>query len=259
MSDRGGVALVTGAGRGIGRAIALRLAGDGYDVAINDVAVESAAEVVGEVEALGRRAVAVAADVSDREAAFAMVAQTTAALGDLDVIVANAGVIRVKPLVETTPGDLQAMFAVNVFGVFYCVQAAAEHFVARGRGGKVVIASSAAGHEGFEDHAAYSATKFAVNGLTQSAAKELAPHGVTVNAYCPGIVDTPMWSYIDGELGRRAGRAKGETMAKYAENIRLGRVQTPEDVAGLVAYFASPDADYMTGQSLIIDGGIVFR
>ncbi|HKG04078.1 MAG TPA: acetoin reductase [Conexibacter sp.] len=259
MSERGGVALVTGAGRGIGRSIALRLARDGFDVAINDVAVESADAVVREVEALGRRAVAVPADVSDRDAVFAMVAATTDALGDLDVIVANAGIVRVKPLIETTPDDLQAMFAVNLFGVFYCVQAAAEHFIARGAGGKIVIASSAAGHEGFEFHAAYSGTKFAVNGLTQAAAKELAPHGVTVNAYCPGIVDTPMWSYIDGELGQRQGKQKGETMAEYAKNIRLGRIQTPEDVAGLVAYFASPDSDYMTGQSLIIDGGIVFR
>lgn len=248
---------MTGAGRGIGRAIALRLARDGFDVAINDVSAESAEDTVRAVEELGRRAVAVPADVSDREGAFGMVATAAEQLGRLDTMIANAGIVRVKPLLETTPEDFQALFAVNVFGVAWCIQAAAERFVAQGGGGKVIVASSAAGHQGFPYHGAYCGTKFAVNGLIQTAARELAPHGITVNAYCPGIVATEMWDYIDRELGEQLGRGRGETMADFASGIPLGRIQTPEDVAGLVAYLASPDADYMTGQAVVIDGGNV--
>lgn len=251
------MALVTGAGRGIGRAIALRLAHDGFDVAVNDLTAEHAEPVAAEVRQLGRRSVAVAADVSDRDAAFAMVATAADALGGLDVAIANAGIVRVKPLVETTPEDFQALFAVNVFGVAWCIQAAAERFRADETAGRIVVASSAAGHQGFPFHGAYCGTKFAVNALVQTAARELAPDGITVNAYCPGIVATEMWEQIDRDLGERFGRGRGETMAEFASGIPLGRVQTPEDVAGLVSYLASQDAAYMTGQAVVIDGGNV--
>src|SRR3712207_2483563 len=172
-------------------------------------------------------------------------------------MVANAGVAQVKTLLEVTPEDLRRVFDVNVFGVLYCIQAAAERMIAQGGGGKIISASSIAGHSGFDRLGHYSATKFAVRGLTQAAAKELAPHGITVNAYCPGIVDTAMWELIDERLGEALDLGKGEAMAKYSELIALGRVQTPEDVAGFVSYLAGPDSDYMTGQSVMIDGGIV--
>jgi meso-butanediol dehydrogenase / (S,S)-butanediol dehydrogenase / diacetyl reductase len=252
------VALVTGAGRGIGRAIALRLAEDGADVAINDVDERTATQVAEEVERKGRRSIVVQADVSKREEAFAMVAETTERLGSLDIMVNNAGIARTQLILDTPPEDLEALFRVNVFGVFYCLQAAAETMRERG-GGKIINAASIAGHSGFGYLAAYSATKFAVVGLTQAAAKELAEHGITVNSYCPGIVDTAMWEAIDSDLGAYLGTGKGEAMKQYAEGIPLGRVQTPEDVAAFVSYLASPDADYMTGQSPLIDGGIVMR
>lgn len=252
------VALVTGAGRGIGRAIALRLATDGHDVAVNDVHADTAASVVEEVRATGRRAIAVPGDVADRDTMFSIVADTVAEFDGLHTHVNNAGLAQVKPLLEVEPAELDQLFRVNVFGVVYGLQAAAKHMRGHG-GGKIINAASIAGHSGFDYLGAYSATKFGVVGLTQVAAKELAPDGITVNAYCPGIVGTEMWDDIDARLGGYLGLAPGEAMKQYAQGIALGRVQTPDDVAGFVSYLAGPDADYMTGQSVMIDGGVVMR
>jgi meso-butanediol dehydrogenase / (S,S)-butanediol dehydrogenase / diacetyl reductase len=250
-------ALVTGAGRSIGRAIALRLARDGHAVAVNDVNKAGAESVAAEIAEAGGRAVAVPADVTDRDAVFAMVDRAAEELGTLDVMVANAGIAQVKTLLEVTPEDLETIFRVNVFGVVYCMQAAAERFIAQGTTGKIISAASIAGHGGFAYLGHYSATKFAVRALTQAAAKELADKGITVNAYCPGIVGTDMWDLIDEKLAPYLGTGKGEALERYASTIPLGRVQTPEDVAGFVSYLAGPDSDYMTGQSVMIDGGIV--
>ena len=250
-------ALVTGAGRSIGRSIALRLARDGHAVAVNDVNKAGAEAVAAEITGAGGRAVALPADVTDRDAVFAMVDRAAQELGSLDVMVANAGIAQVKTLLEVTPADLETIFRVNVFGVVYCMQAAAERFVAQGTKGKIISAASIAGHAGFAYLGHYSATKFAVRALTQAAAKELAGKGITVNAYCPGIVGTDMWDLIDEKLGPYLGTGKGEALEKYASTIPLGRVQTPDDVAAFVSYLAGPDSDYMTGQSVMIDGGIV--
>jgi meso-butanediol dehydrogenase/(S,S)-butanediol dehydrogenase/diacetyl reductase len=186
-----------------------------------------------------------------------MVARACDELDRLDVMVANAGIAQVKTLLEVTPKDLETMFSVNVFGVVYCLQAAAERFIAQGSGGKIINAASIAAHAGFDYLGHYSATKFGVRAITQAAAKELAKHRITVNAYCPGIVGTDMWDLIDEKLGSYLGTKKGEALANYSELIALGRVQTPDDVAGFVSYLAGPDSDYMTGQSVMIDGGIV--
>jgi meso-butanediol dehydrogenase/(S,S)-butanediol dehydrogenase/diacetyl reductase len=253
------VALVTGAGRGIGRAIALRLAADGFAVGINDVDPSTAAIVAKEIDADGGSAVAVPGDVTDRDAVFGMVETTVGALGRLDVAVANAGIAQVKLLRELTPADLERMFGVNLFGVVYTIQAAAEQMITQGSGGKIISAASIAGHSGFGYLGHYSATKFGVVALTQAAAKELAEFGITVNAYCPGIVGTEMWDLIDAKIGEYTGAARGDTLKEYSKLITLGRVQTPEDVAGFVSYLAGPDSDYMTGQSVVIDGGIVMR
>jgi meso-butanediol dehydrogenase/(S,S)-butanediol dehydrogenase/diacetyl reductase len=250
-------AVVTGAGRGIGRGIALRLARDGHAVAVNDVDKASAEAVTAEIQQAGGTALAVPADVTDRDAVFELVDQAAGELGSVDVMVANAGIAQVKPLLEVTPDDLQRIFSVNVFGVVYCLQAAAERMIAQGTGGKIINAASIAAHAGFDYLGHYSATKFAVRALTQAAAKELAKHRITVNAYCPGIVGTDMWELIDEQLAPHLGLAKGEALAQYSQLIALGRVQTPEDVAGFVSYLAGPDSDYMTGQSVMIDGGIV--
>jgi meso-butanediol dehydrogenase / (S,S)-butanediol dehydrogenase / diacetyl reductase len=250
-------AVVTGAGRGIGRSIALRLARDGHAVAVNDVNEAGAESVTEEISAAGGRAVAVPADVTDRDAVLAMVDRAADELGSVDVMVANAGIAQVKTLLELTPDDLQKIFEVNVFGVVYCMQAAAGKMIAQGTGGKIINAASIAAHSGFSLLGHYSATKFAVRALTQAGAKELAEHKITVNAYCPGIVGTDMWDLIDEKMGPYLGNERGETLAQFTKMITLGRVQTPDDVASFVSYLASPDSDYMTGQAVMIDGGIV--
>ena len=256
-SASGRVAVVTGAGRGIGAAIARRLGSDGFAVMVADLDGATAAGTAEAIVAAGGRAVSQVTDVADRDACFALVAATREQLGGIDVMVSNAGIAQVKTLLEVTPDDLQRMLGVNVGGVLWCLQAAAEAMIDQGRGGKIISASSIAGHQGFDLLGHYSASKFAVRGLTQAAAKELAKHRITVNAYCPGIVGTTMWDEIDAGLGGYLGTGKGEALAQYSQLIPLGRVQTPEDVASFVSYLAGTDADYMTGQAPMIDGGIV--
>ncbi|GAA4860188.1 acetoin reductase [Actinomycetospora straminea] len=251
------VAVVTGAGRGIGAAIARRLAGDGLAVMVSDIDPSTAQEVAQEITDAGGQAASTATDVADRDACSALVAATRERFGSIDVMVANAGIAQVKTLREVTPEDLQRMLGVNVGGVLWCLQAASEAMIEQGRGGKIINAASIAGHQGFDHLGHYSASKFAVRALTQAAAKELAGHQITVNAYCPGIVGTTMWDEIDQGLGGYLGTGKGEALAQYSQLIALGRVQTPEDVASFVSYLASRDADYMTGQAVMIDGGIV--
>ncbi|OCB11728.1 diacetyl reductase [Mycolicibacterium porcinum] len=259
MTLQGKVALVTGAGRGIGRGIALRLAREGAAVALVDVAAEGIDAVAHEVTETGSKATTFVADVSDRDSVYAAVAHTAAALGRFDIMVNNAGVALVGPIAEVTPADVARVWSINVDGVLWGIQAAAAKFIELGRPGKIINASSIAGHDGFAMLGVYSATKFAVRGLTQAAAKEYASAGITVNAYCPGIVGTDMWVEIDKRFAELTGAAEGETFQKYAGGIALGRPETPEDVAGFVAYLAGPDADYMTGQAGLIDGGLVYR
>ena len=170
-------AIVTGAGRGIGRAIALRLARDGHAVAVNDVDGGGAEAVAEEIGGAGGRSVALPADVTDRDAVFALVERTADALGSVDVMVANAGVAQVKTLLEVTPEDLRRVFDVNVFGVLYCIQAAAERMITQGGGGKIISASSIAGHSGFDRLGHYSATKFAVRGSPRPPRRSWPPTG----------------------------------------------------------------------------------
>lgn len=259
MNIEGKVVLVTGAGRGIGKAIALRLAREGADIAIVDLKDEQMQEVAAQVRELGRKAITFTGDVANREEVFAAVEHAERELGGLDIIVNNAGIAQVQPILEVTPEEFDQIVGVNIAGVLWGIQAAAKTFKARGQGGKIINAASIAAHDGFELLSVYSATKFAVRALTQAAAKELAADGITVNAYCPGIVGTDMWVEIDQRMAEVTGAQEGETYAKYVEGIALGRAQTPEDVAAFVAYLASPDADYMTGQAPIIDGGLVYR
>ncbi|AHY45871.1 23BDH: acetoin reductase [Rubrobacter radiotolerans] len=256
----GKVALVTGAARGIGRAIALRLAADGHDVAVNDLdSMKGELDAVAdEVRSSGVRSASVTADVSDPDSVNGMVESVAGELGSLDIMVANAGIAQVKPLLDVTPEDFDRMMAVNARGVFLCFTAAARRMISQGDGGKIIGACSIAGHKGFSLLGHYSASKFAVRAMTQAAAQEWAEHGITVNSYCPGIVDTAMWELIDEQIGDLQGLEKGQAMSRFSELIALGRVQTPEDVASFVSYLASPDSDYMTGQSVMIDGGIIF-
>ncbi|WP_319518645.1 acetoin reductase [uncultured Martelella sp.] len=259
MSLKGKVALVTGSSQGIGRGIALRLAREGADVALVDIKADKLETVKGEIEALGVRSTTFVADVSDRDQVYAAVAHAEKELGGFDVMVNNAGIAQVKPLADVTPEDTDRIFRINVNGVLWGIQAAAKKFIERGQKGKIISASSIAGHDGFAMLGIYSATKFAVRALTQAAAKEYASQGITVNAYCPGIVGTDMWVEIDERFADITGAPKGETYKKYVDGIALGRAQTPDDVAALVAFLAGEDSDYITGQAILTDGGIVYR
>lgn len=252
--------VVTGAARGIGKSIALRLAQDGHDVVVNDIATNSDQldEVSKEIQGLGRRSAALLGDVSDPDSVQSLVDDTVGALGSLDVMIANAGIAQVLPLIDLTPQDWDHMMAVNARGVFLCYQAAAKQMIKQGNGGKIIGAASIVAHRPFALLGHYSASKWAVRGLTQAAAMEWAQYGITVNAYCPGIVGTAMWDLIDEKLAENEGLKKGQAIEKYSDLIHLGRVSVPEDVASFVSYLASPDSDYMTGQSVMIDGGIQF-
>jgi len=174
-------------------------------------------------------------------------------------MVNNAGIALVGPIADVTAEDLHRLWAINVDGVLWGIQAAVAAFKQLGHGGKIINASSIAGHDGFAMLGPYSASKFAVRALTQAAAKEHAADGITVNAYCPGVVGTDMWVEIDRRFAELTGVPEGETYDKYVGGIALGRAETPDDVAGFVSYLAGPDADYMTGQAGLIDGGLVYR
>src|SRR5688572_28056666 len=176
------------------------------------------------------------------------------ALGGLDVMVANAGVALTAPLVETTGAQWETTMQVNARGVFHCYHAAARQMVAQGRGGRLIGAASVAAHRGGRWQGAYSASKFAVRGLSQSVAQELAEHGITVNVYSPGVVQTPMWTSIDEAMTTRLRSPVGSAMEAMTGSIALGRLETPDDVAGVVSFLASPDAAYITGQSIVVDG-----
>ncbi|WP_029605751.1 acetoin reductase [Kozakia baliensis] len=259
MSLAGKIALVTGAAQGIGRGIALRLAQDGADLALIDLKHDQLEAVANEIRQSGRKALALTADIGDREQVFSAVKRVESELGGLDIIVNNAGIAQVKQLLAVREADLERIFRININGVLWGLQAAAESFRARDVKGKIINACSIAGHEAYGLLGVYSATKFAVRALTQAAAKELASSKITVNAYCPGVVGTDMWVEIDQRMAEETGAEIGATYKKYVEGIALGRAETPQDVAGFVSYLASEDSDYMTGQSVLIDGGLVYR
>lgn len=252
-------ALVTGAAQGIGRAIALRLAEDGANIAIVDLKEEKMSAVAKEVQSLGRKATIFVADVKDRDQVYMAIDHAERELGGFDIMVNNAGIVQVQPFSEVTPQEVEAITKVNIGGVIWGIQAAAKKFKTRNTRGKIINAASIAGHNGYAMLGAYCATKFAVRALTQAAALEYASDGITVNAYCPGVVDTGMWDEISRRFAELTGEPKGATYEKFVEGIALGRSETPEDVAAFVSYLAGPDSDYMTGQAPLIDGGIVYR
>ncbi|RMJ19299.1 hypothetical protein CDV36_000995 [Fusarium kuroshium] len=261
MTSQPRTVIVTGSARGIGKAIALRLAEDGYDVCINDIQANKAGidEVVSEIQKLGRRAYGHIADVSDLAQVEEMVAASVRELGPLTTMVANAGIAQVKPILDVTTDDLRRMFDINVFGTFNCYSVAAKQLIKQGTPGKLIGAASITAMKSFPMLSHYSASKFAVRGFTQAFAMEMAPHKITVNAYAPGIVGTAMWDLIDEELAKVHGAKKGDMIKKHSDDlISLGRTSVPEDVAKMVSFLSGPDSDYVTGQTLLVDGGIIF-
>ncbi len=245
-------ALVTGAANGIGRAIATALAAQGVSVAVADL---DAAAAVRAAEAVGREAIGLRMDVTDRASVEAGFAEAMDRLGGCDICVANAGVSTMRPALELTDEEWDFNFSVNTRGVFLTNQIVARHFVAQGTGCIVNIASLAA-KVGAPLLAHYSASKFAVLGWTQALARELAPQGIRVNALCPGFVKTSMQDReVAWEAGLR-GLTPDEVIADYIRQTPLGRLETPEDVAGVAVFLCSDGARFMTGQGINVTGGV---
>jgi len=265
MSLPSKVAVITGAGQGIGRAIAIRLAKDGFAIGALDFNAATAKTCAEEITASGGQALAVTVDVADRESVLQAVAAVVTQFGRLDVMINNAGLGPITKIEAITPEIYRKVFDVNVGGTLWGIQAAVLHFKTRKPAkkgdiiGKIINASSQAGQVGNPDLAIYGATKFAIRGITQTAAKDLAALGITVNAYCPGIVRTPMMEGIAETVAKENGQSVEWGLEQWAKTVTLGRISEPEDVAACVSYLAGPDSDYMTGQALIIDGGMVFN
>jgi meso-butanediol dehydrogenase / (S,S)-butanediol dehydrogenase / diacetyl reductase len=253
----GKVAIVTGAARGIGLAIATRLAADGAAVALADINGAGAEAAAAHLRETGARVIGAQVDVTSEVSQEELVSRTVAELGRLDVMVANAGIIHVKPLVDLAVEDWDRMFAVNVRGVFLSFKVAAKQLIAQGGGGRLLATASIAGKMGSPYQAHYQASKAAVIGMVRAAAWEFGQHGITVNCYCPGIVDTDMWKFIDAERGKLLGKAPGQLFQEQAVRSPLGRTEVPEDVAPLVSFLASEDSRFITGQAYNVDGGVV--
>lgn len=252
------VAVITGSGDGLGKGIALRLAKDGFCVVLSDINPATLNTTKDEMLKDGFEVESFVGDVSKRADQFALVDFAVSKFGRVDVFVNNAGIEDVQFLDEVEEQSLDKVFGINVYGVLYGMQAAAQQMKKQG-GGKIINACSIAAHESYELLGTYCASKFAVRSLTQTAAKEYAKYKITVNGYCPGVAATKMWDRIDEKMGKYYGTKKGEAFAKFSSGILLGRPQVADDVASLVHYLASSDSDYMTGQTIMIDGGIVLR
>ena len=253
----GKTVVVTGASRGIGAAIAKRFAREGANVVVsaNEGSVETVAQAICDD---GAAATAFVGDVTDRADVIALYDRAEDTFGRVDIAVQNAGVITIAPIEKMTEAEWDRILAVNTKGVFLCCQEAIARMRKHGSGGRLINTASGQAREGFIYTPHYAASKFGVVGITQSLAKEVAKEGITVNAFCPGIIDTDMWAYNDEAWGKLLGDYKpGELMAEWVSSIPMGRAGTGDDVAGLVAFLASGDAAYITGQTINVDGGLI--
>jgi meso-butanediol dehydrogenase/(S,S)-butanediol dehydrogenase/diacetyl reductase len=257
MTLAGKVAVITGASRGIGAAIATRLAQDGASVVLsaNESSVKQVAQRIREA---GGQAAAIEADVTSAKDVAEIYDVAESAFGRVDISVQNAGIITIARIEAMTEAEWDQVMAVNTKGVFLCCREAIMRIRKHGNGGRLINTASGQARQGFIFTPHYAASKFGVVGITQSLAKEVAKEGITVNAFCPGIITTDMWAYNDAAWGKLLGNyAPGELMAEWVEGIPMGRAGTGEDVAGLVSFLAGPDSAYITGQTINVDGGLI--
>ncbi len=258
MELDGQVAIVTGAGRGIGRATALELARMGADVVVAELDKAGAERTAGEVVATGRRALAIPTDVTSRAGLQAMVDRTRAELGRIDILVNNAGIYRAASTLEITEEHWDAVMTINARAVFFATQAVLPTMIAQKRG-VIVSLASMAGKIGSAFNLPYNASKAAVVSMTKSLALAHAADGIRVNCVCPGFVETDMWKSVESELGKLGGVSAAEFTRRRLAQVPLGRMERPEDVANVIGFLVSSKAAYMTGQAINVTGGLVMH
>ncbi len=253
----GQVAIVTGSGQGIGRAIALRLALDGMKIVIADLQGEQATRVAGELIEMGFEALPLTIDVGQALDRQRMVDETVNQFGRLDVLVNNAGIQRVALPLDVTEEHWDSLMAINAKAVYFCAITALRPMVAAGSGRIINIASAAGKSASTIYHPVYNISKAAVIALTKTLAYAHAADGIRVNAVCPGVVNTPMQDLVDSEFARVTGRPPAEIRQERLSRIPLGRLEQPEEVAAVVSFLAGPDSRYMTGQAINVTGGMI--
>jgi len=252
MRLKGKGALITGAARGIGKAIAEAYVREGATVAVADINLAAAQAAAADI---GPQAFAVHIDVTDQASIDAAVAAAVARMGGIDILVNNAGTFDMAPIAEITRASFDRQFAINVAGTLFTLQAVAKAMVARGKGGKIINMASQAGRRGEALVAVYCASKAAVISLTQSAALDLIRHGINVNGIAPGVVDTPMWDHVDAQFAKYENLPLGEKKRLVGLAVPFGRMGRPEDMTGMAVFLASSDADYILAQTYNVDGG----
>jgi NAD(P)-dependent dehydrogenase (short-subunit alcohol dehydrogenase family) len=253
LEDR--TAFITGGARGIGLAIAERYCEEGARVVLGDVRIEEAEESAGRLREAGHEAWAVAIDVTDEASVEVAAGTCWERYGGTDIVVANAGVLHLAPVIEIGLEDWKRVIDVNLTGTFLTLKVFGRRMVERGMGGRMIVNSSLFGKRGGLENGAYSASKFGAIGLVESLAAEMAPHGILVNAVCPGQIATPMMQALFEERAALRGMEPGEVEAEMLGRIPLGRMADAREIGDVFVFFASDLSRYVTGQSLIVDGG----
>lgn len=256
VQDR--VVIVTGGAGGIGAATCQAVAAEGAKVVVADLEASAAQAVADAIVADGGTAVSVGVDVTDRTQVRAMIQKAVGSFGSLNVIFNNAGMNRPRNFMDIDEENFESIVRVNAWGVIVCTQEAAKQMIAQGSGGKIINTASIAGRQGYDNIAPYCASKFSVISLTQSGARALAKHNITVNGFAPGVVDTPLWEQLDKDLMELGvSQRPGQAMEDFSAGILRGRAASPADITGTTTFLAASDSDYMTGQIIMIDGGMV--
>ncbi|MBZ9940325.1 L-iditol 2-dehydrogenase [Mesorhizobium sp. BR1-1-13] len=252
MRLKGKSALITGSARGIGKAFAEAYAREGAVVAIADIDLEAAEKAAA---GIGGTAYAVKLDVTDQASIDAAVKAVETRTGGLDILINNAAIFDLAPIVEISRASYEKLFSVNVAGTLFMLQAASRSMIARGKGGRIINMASQAGRRGEPLVAVYCASKAAVISLTQSAGLDLIKHGINVNGIAPGVVDSDMWDQVDALFAKYENRPKGEKKRLVGEGVPYGRMGRPEDLAGMAVFLASDEAEYIVAQTYNVDGG----